>query len=345
VEYPQLPPTVVGSTAFYVDPLILEEDPLRILLKLGRDALLRRKRMPNIVWLTPGTNIPAQGVDFGGLRRQLVTTLFHKLMQENSPITFQKDLQLPLLSDFSNQNEIDTYRTIGRLLAICAETSTLTGVHLHSNFFRAILALTKEEIDSISFDHPPSEEIQKKIFCELKGWSVSQWPPGADVLDYLEQEPIVYPVAIVAKEMQKTLGNKLQKWNRKGLKNFITSIQGQEVSITALREHLLFEGGSSSSEYERQIAAYLDSWMVHHSNELADLVELITSRRSLGREKITVEVYEHRKNGVHKGKPMQYFPIAHTCSTSIEIPYCATQEEFDKNIRVALKSRGTFEID
>lgn len=92
------------------------------------------------------------------------------------------------------------------------------------------------------------------------------------------------------------------------------------------------------------MSAYLDSWMDRNPDKCIDFVESITSSRSLGTDQITISVYENRKDGIENGKKVIYLPKAHTCSNSIEMPYCKDQKYFDQKIKMLILSKGTFEI-
>lgn len=125
-SYPQLPPTSVvfssgsnGFLTFPVNPLELEQNPRQVLLRLG-NILLANQPMPNIVWWDPLTNQPAKGIDAGGLRRQLMTTLCDHL----------GDLGEDVL----------VWRIMARLIALCSTSSMLMGEHLPLSFFYALRA-------------------------------------------------------------------------------------------------------------------------------------------------------------------------------------------------------------
>lgn len=133
---PQLPPTVTiysgpthgGLTSFRVNPQELDQNPRKVLLDLGQ-ILLNNQPFPNVVWIDPLTNEPAKGIDAGGLRRQLVTTLCENLFKE---------------SFLSTEDEL-ALRTFARLIALCSTSSLLLGEHLPDSFFYAVRAFLNEE--------------------------------------------------------------------------------------------------------------------------------------------------------------------------------------------------------
>jgi len=142
----------------------LENNPEGVLDQL-KEWFSRNRHFPNIVFLNPDGS-PNVGVDIGGLRRHLVSTLFTHLLSKNPRREGSTPLSLfSLRGDFPVQrSEEDAARweTVGKLFAFAYRDQLLTGIHFDPNLFSALFVLLNPT------EAPPAEEEA------LKRWKVDR---------------------------------------------------------------------------------------------------------------------------------------------------------------------------
>lgn len=273
--------------------------------------------MPNIVWIDSATGKPSVGIDAGGLRQQLVTSLCENLFNKDSGFDFTTAAgdKLPVLKDASSQDAIEALRTLGRLIAICARSSIKLGAHLSPHFFKTLLRYNNDS--------------DKKIFCNLYGYDESTFE--GDIADHVKENPIVEPLRIIAKEVNSVLG----PW-RGNPDAFIKKVQGEEVNKANFQTSLSF-GGYATRATKEQIAivrGYFNTFMEKHPDKLGDLLELFTARRTIGDQPITVDILSRRNQG--------RLPYISTCAQRVEMPFYPNYEVFEDKILKTLPMLGRF---
>jgi hypothetical protein len=261
-QLPQMPPTArvySGNSpcgdlySFKVNPAELEKNPKQVLLALGR-ILLQNRPFPNIVYL----NSP--GIDAGGLRRQLVSTLCEKLLKKD-----EDGYDIPILDD------VDALRTFARLLGL----GIPTGTNLHPSFFHALFALSDEELAL-----PLTEPLQQKLYRTRHGLT------DCEKQEVAEEANLLAAIALIAKELHALLGPRFRQF---GIPEFMIYAQGSKVTKENLKENVTCE----NRQYKEWIDSFIDE-LPHE--ELKRFVMLLTGSYTLSGDKITFEVYRERKH-------------------------------------------------
>lgn len=144
-----------NPSTFNVDYELLKSQPEQILqylpFKIGYGEY------PRIQFLDENQQ-PTEGIDAGGLRRQLQSTLFEQLFNDAA-----RDKKLPFFKVLHEQghslgvlpqvrvgqdeftNDKWAYQTIGQLLAYAYKDSLLTGIHFNNSLFEVLSSLTEKE--------------------------------------------------------------------------------------------------------------------------------------------------------------------------------------------------------
>jgi hypothetical protein len=331
-QLPQLPATATvhsgnslcgALNSFNVYPADLEEKPNQVLLDLGK-ILLKNKPFPNIVYMDPVTGKTTAGVDAGGLRRQLVSTLCENLFKKDSRFSFVEEAgyQTPTLDEEENP---DALRTFARLIGLAATSSLLTGTNLDPRFFQTLFTLTDQEIDQ-----PFSEDLEVKLYMARQGLTAESFTEE-DKKDMLEEASILRATMVAAKELKKTLGDRFRKQN---IKEFIVNVQG--VPIT--KEKLKATIHCNNDNYKRWIDKFIDNLPLTIGKQTFDIKHLnllFSGYYSIGDRPITIEVFPERKY-------LNSSTVIHTCSMWMELPGDLDQDLLHKELTDQLVLLKTF---
>lgn len=310
---------------FNIDLAELKQNSLKILLELGRNFLLLNKGFPCITFQD------SPGIDAGGLRRHLVSTLFKNLVSDETLFTGEDQHKLPKLpADNQDQDKIDTLKTIGRLFAFSLNSSLLTGVHFDEHLFTTIRWIMDN-------DDPIPDHFNERIYCKLKGWEYDSEDIATirdSLPEYIEDDPIVYPTILIATEIKKTLRTPPRTITDK---EFRQKIQGISVDKTTLLSKIQWEGRVSPEQLS-QMKNLLENWIQQQDpKRLEDFVLFATGSNSLA-QNITIELFPSRSSNS--------LPVAHTCIQLLEMPLYRglTQDEFNAKLDLALTTIESFEI-
>jgi hypothetical protein len=331
-QLPQLPHTATvhsgnsrcgALNSFKVYPADLEKKPKQVLLDLGK-ILLQNKPFPNIVYMDPRTDLPTAGLDAGGLRRQLVSTLCENLFKKDSGFPFLEEAgyQTPTLSEDENP---DALRTFARLLGLAATSSLLTGTNLDPSFFQSLFTLTDQELDQ-----PLSEDLKKKLYMARQGLSLESFTKE-DEKGMAEESGILRATAIAAKELKTTLGKGFRKQN---IKEFIVNVQGIPITKEKLKANI----HCNNRNYKLWIDKFIDKLPLtvgKQTYELKHLLMLFTGYYSLGGGPITIEVFPERKY-------LDSATVIHTCYQSMELPGDLNETLLHKELTDQLALLKTF---
>jgi glutaredoxin len=331
-QLPQLPHTATvysGNSrcgdlhTFKVYPADLEEKPKQVLLDLGK-ILLQNKPFPNIVYMDPRTDLPTAGLDAGGLRRQLVSTLCENLFKKGSGFPFLEEAgyQTPTLSEGENP---DALRTFARLLGLAATSSLLTGTNLDPRFFETLFTLTDQELNQ-----PLSEDLKKKLYMARQGLSLESFTKE-DEKGMAEESGILRATAIAAKELKTTLGKGFRKQN---IKEFIVNVQGIPITKEKLKANI----HCNNRNYKLWIDKFIDKLPLtvgKQTYELKHLLMLFTGYYSLGGGPITINVFPNRKY-------LDSSTVIHTCYQTMELPGDLTEDLLKKELMAQLALLKSF---
>ncbi len=332
-QLPQLPlNTIVYSSSsgfgavhtFTVDSKTLEENPLSVLLQLGRNHLLRQQAFPNISF------IDSPGIDAGGLRRHLVYALFKGIISDQELFTGEDKQKLPVLAKDADADKQDAIKTIGRLFGLCFHTSLLTGAHFDPKLFDAIHWLLDAE-------NRKQDHLDERVYAVLQGYNY-------DALDDETKELIpdmikntVYPIRLIAEQMRLTS----QIPSAASSSILRKNIEGVSVdSAKTLLEHCIWDPQQATPEQLEKMQNYFKNWAERQAKEnqqkLEDFVVFATGSSALGIGNIQLELYPNRDK--------DQLPVAHTCFFTCEMPIYDSQEVFDQKIEQALSSITGFQF-
>jgi hypothetical protein len=312
----------------------LDQNALKVLLDLGYNYLLRGRFFPSIVFVDSATGVPA-GIDLGGLRRHVVSTIFKNLIDNEEMFARYDDeviMRLPKLMPNAGEDMRTAMRTIGHLFALCYSSDTMrTGVYFYPKLFTTILWLMNEENLRLS-------NLDERIFAQLEGWNydaLDDYTKQA-IHDHILERDIVSPVRLIADQMRSVLPH---GWQVNVTPEYLQrKIQGLAVDENTLRRAIRWEQNSASQEALERIQNFFNTWVARMQQEnpqkLDDFVFFTTGNRSIGDARITLSLLP--------GVDSTRLPIAHTCFLQIEMPVYASQEMFDQKIELALSSMTGF---
>lgn len=157
-----------------IDTAEIDSNPKKIILELGA-FLLHKHPFPHVYYITEGTL--SQAIDMGGVKRDFISRLISSLFCQKQPNNHKLALDhegYPLLK---TKEDIDCFRTVGRLLALCypAPSSFKIGPRFSLEFYKklALLALapwiTTTPINALGDDDASSTYLQ------FRGWSMREW--------------------------------------------------------------------------------------------------------------------------------------------------------------------------
>lgn len=331
-NFPQMPPTAAVLTrdsmqfnSFPVRPDKLEQNPRSVLLDLGT-ILLANKPFPNVVWWDLQTNAPAKGMDAGGLRAQLVTTLCENLFKEGSqfPFTHVEGGKLPLLRDLQDIEDVTALRTLARLIACCSTSELLLGEDLPHSFFYTICSILNDQLDY-------SKPLLNKIYLNLLGlWNDelnlhTNLTNHSETLNNPDRFSIALPVALIANELKSIPHFSLNRL-RCNPDGFIKHVKGTKVTKEAFLDRLSCEAA---------MKMFFERFITENPHKLTDLVELFTSSRTLGDQPIEISIKPSLDSAA--------LPLIHTCTKVIDMPAYPTYEIFRQKLTLAFETLKTFE--
>ncbi len=322
---------------YTVDPDELNNDPLEVLCSLGR-PLLNNRIMPNIAFRNQ------LGVDAGGLKRQLVTTLMNKI--------FTKEFGLPLIDDENNPNfglplitnpitekQAMAFRTIGALIGLAAIGSQPLGECLNAMFYAALLSLSRNEVNSVVIGEPLSEILKTKIYLSINPDKIDELTEGE-----LDDNQSLYPVALAAKEFKNIVGDKrFEEYRNSSLNNFILRVEGKKVIWENFLEAVMFDG-----DQEDVTKGYFQSFFEEYkgTEKLADMIELFTGSRAF---KICVENDQQKLVNIHicvkNDKDKEHLFVINTCLQIVTIPRYHSYQTFkDKFFKTFWGTERRFDL-
>ncbi len=327
-QLPQLAPGVevfshnsIAFNHFEVDPEELENQPINVLLHLG-EAVLKDKRMPNIIFLR------SEGIDAGGLRRQLVTSLLKNLLQKpNSPLKLSKPEEsleegiFPLLETYEEQSA-NVYKALGALIALASLGVLPLGKVLRTEFYYVLLNLLPE-IDSINPNEPLPETLKRKIYNLITiGYPTDETPDE-------EIPPFCLPIIMAAKGFKEIVResdlNALQ--NPEKFNSFVTKVLGEDITLENFQRLSEYKGDEG-----HRVKGYFEQFFEKYKKDpkmLGDIVELFTSSRALGPEKIKITV---------DGKMSKdALPTIATCFQQVVLPPYESYELFEEKLLKTLE--------
>ncbi len=315
--------------SFEVDPEDLENEPVKVLINLA-DVALNQKSIPNIVFLH------SEGIDVGGLRRQLVTTLFKNLLQKtNSPLKLSEPEQslegvFPLLETYEEQSA-KAYKALGRLIALANFGSLPLGRVLRQEFYYALLNLLPE-IDSIDPTAPLPEPLKRKIYNLITLGYASDEEPSEKI------PPFCLPIILAAKGFKEIVeeSDLTTLLNPEKFNSFVTRVTGEEITLENFQRFSEYK-----SDEGNRLKGYFEQFFEKYKNNpkmLEDVVELFTSSRALGPEKIKIFV--------EKKMSKDALPTIATCFQQVELPPYESYELFEEKLLKTLEhTAGKFGTD
>ncbi len=139
--------TPLEFTKIYVDLHEISSNPRKLLLELGTH-LLQNKPFPNIYYQLQGELSAA--IDIGGVRRDFISRLMETLFAESSMSgkLVMNHQKLPRLTD---KEDIDCYRTIGRIFALCYPENSYfkTGTLFSTDVYQKIAFLAHPSLAAL----------------------------------------------------------------------------------------------------------------------------------------------------------------------------------------------------
>jgi hypothetical protein len=333
-QLPQVPFTATVSSgdtfnSFYVDPLELNQEPLKTLFRLG-EILLRNCPLPNIVYVDPDTKAPTSGMDAGGLRRQFITTLFEALFKDESGFSFIREGSFftPIVKDLNNEQEVKSLRILARIMALSYDSSVLvTGNFLSESFFYTVFSLSEGEMAQMS--SPLQEEIRKKIYVYSQGKALEEFDEE-DAQGMAEDPGVINAIGVIAKEFKSIFGNRFNQI-KKNVPFFLQKVQGVIVTKESLKRNLVCD----RDDYKIWVDRFIDdldrgiiSDRNHQIYQLKHLVMLLTGAHTLSPQRIHLSVLNR--------KFTESSCVIHTCTQTMELANDLTEDLLREELKRSL---------
>ncbi len=317
-QIPQLPRQAEVSASLESLRINVEElkrNPKSVLLKLGV-VILNGNPFPNIVYFEAG--VESLAIDIGGVRQQLIDSLFIALIEDESLFDDDAGIKIPT-ENVKSEQEIKIYRILGSVMGYCLRSSSVTGVYFEEDFFAALIKYRKE----ILSDNPP-EDFLLKFYNLIKGYDLNTVDSATlGVYKDLFDENRAKALLAMAKEIVPSIKEETPAEMR-------VKIQGTKVDAAKLKVALEWESpnGADTGKTQRLV----EEWIDKNPDKLEKFLIFITSSRVLKGEKIKMEVFAGRDG----------LPTSHACFDHMELPEYPDYETLDKMLNTAFLANQGF---
>ncbi|KAJ9470763.1 E3 ubiquitin-protein ligase TOM1-like [Diplonema papillatum] len=306
-----------------------------------------------------------EGIDVGGLYKDLLSSISQELMSPSSNLFFQCDNRFYVNPNCTNPEELALLGTVGRLMGTCLRTGDTLGIDLHPLFWKKLVWEPCSKEDHYDVEFFRTLDIARAAVANGRALSEEEFAdlmlffavPGQQ--DHLKRS-LVHDLVPNGRNLPVTLSNRFEYWKLAAE----AKMKESDLQVEAIRNGLLEVVPNialtflSSQEFEIRICGRPEvdidelrknaKYGTLPEEESADLWKALKSFNRLDRQRFLrfvtgrfriphhqpIHIRLERTTLVHRKDAL---PTAHTCFNQLDIPRYSSSTIFRRQLLTAIR--------